>query len=590
MAKKEPEKVEIESKIVELPQIITVRDFAAKLGIDPIKIIHELIKNGIMTSINESIDFDTASIIADEFGFQVELQKVSREKRQFSQNIENMQMRPPVICILGHVDHGKTTLLDAIRKTDVVSTESGGITQHIGAYQVTWNAKDGKDYKLTFLDTPGHAAFSAMRAHGANITDLAILVVAADDGIKPQTKEAISHAQAAKVPIIVAINKIDKPEANIDSVKRQLADYDLIPEEWGGKTVMVPISAKQNKNIDQLLEMIILSSEIENLQADYKAKAKGVVIESHMQQGVGPVATMLIQEGTLRVGEAIVVGSTYGKVRVMEDYRGKRIKEATPSQPVMVAGLVEVPNFGDYFEVVMNEKIARSIISKITKPKHFGLAEASEEIKEGKLTNLNLVIKADTQGSLTAIKNSLESISGQGVKLKIVYDGVGDISESDVNMAIASKALMLGFKVNISGSVKKLADEKGIKVNLYDIIYNLIDDIEAVLKGLIKPEIIEVPIGKFELIKVFFSNRERKVAGGKVIKEKITNNAKVHIIRNGEIIGEGKVTSLQLEKNPAKAVDAGMECGLGIDTKVNIKPGDIFEAYNLEEHYKKVEN
>lgn len=594
-----------EKKPIEVPKIITVRDFAALAELPVTKVIGELMKNGVMASINESIDFDTAAIIGDVLGLKVKTPKENNKNKEkmSAEDKKRLRSRPPVIVVMGHVDHGKTKLLDAIRKTDVVSTESGGITQHIGAYQVKLktptfakatvgkqNAKlKTEDRILTFLDTPGHEAFSAMRAHGANITDVVILVVAADDGVKPQTKEAISHAKAANVPIIVAINKIDKPEADIERVKRQLADLDLNPEEWGGKTIMVPISAKNNKNVDKLLEMVILAADFEELKAIHDGPAEGVVIESHMQAGVGPVATVLVQKGTLKTSDALVIGNTYGKIRLIEDFRGKRINEATPSMPVKIAGINAVPNFGDRFTVVADEKTARSQVAVQTIRSHkFGLAEISEKAQKGEIINLDIIIKADTQGSLTAITTSLESLSGDNIKIKILHQGIGDINESDINMAITGKALILGFKVKVSDIVKKHAEEKGVKISLYDIIYNLLDDVSAALQGLIKPEIVEVMVGKLEVLKVFHSVKDRKVIGGKVVDGKLETGLKVHLYHSGEIHGEGKIVSLHKEKNEVAEVERGFECGLAISTGIQIKPGDVIEAYKEEEFLKKV--
>ncbi len=583
---------ETERKTIELPQVITVREFAQLVNLPVTEIIKVLMKNGIMASINESVDFDTAALVADELGFEAvaKTQSVKTETELTQEEKKKLKPRSPIVVVMGHVDHGKTKLLDAIRKTDVVSTESGGITQHIGAYQTTWKTKDGKNYPITFLDTPGHEAFSAMRAHGANITDIAILVVAADDGVKPQTKEAISHAKSANVPIIVAINKIDKPEADIERVKRQLADLDLVTEEWGGKTVMIPVSAKDNKNIDKLLDMVILTAELADLKAIYDGSAEGVIIESHMQSGVGPVATALITRGTLKSSDVIIAGNSFGKVRFMEDFRGKRIGEATPSMPVKIAGFNEVPNFGDRFSVVESEKAARNMIAvREVKFAKYGLAEASEEAKAGKLTILNVILKADTQGSLGALKTFLQSIGLEDVKIKIISEAVGDITESDINMALTSKALIVGFKVKANPGVKKFAEEKGVRINLYDIIYNLIDDVSAALQGLIKPEIVEVIVGKLEVLKTFKATKDHKIIGGKVIDGQIEKGLKAHIYHSGEKVAKGKITTLQKEKNQVDAAEQGFECGLGIDTPFTIKPGDIIEAYREEEHLKKIQ-
>lgn len=598
LSKKEEAQLEVkkqsESKqIVEIPNVITVREFADRLGLSITEIIKELMKNGVMASINESIDFETAVIVGDELGFEVKSKKIETDKKEqhVLSEAEKKQLkpRPPVVVVMGHVDHGKTTLLDYIRKTNVAAKESGGITQHIGAYQVNWQDKEKKNRLITFLDTPGHEAFSAMRAHGANITDIAILVVAADDGVKPQTKEAISHAKAANVPIIVAINKIDKPEADPERVKRELSELDLLPEEWGGKTIMVPISAKTGKNVNELLDIVLVVTDMEELVADPSKKAEGVVIESHMQSGLGPIATVLIKNGTIKTGQIVLTGNSYGKVRFMENFQGKRIDEAGPSTPVKIAGLKNVPKFGELLQIVEDERTARNIIAKrdlrIVK---FGLKEISEEAKKGNLQELNLIVKTDTQGSLEAIKGSLGNLGDSGIKVKILSSGIGDITDSDVNMAVASKALIVGFKVIIPKEVKKLAEDKNIKISVYDIIYNLIDDISAALQGMLEPDITEELVGKFEAIKVFYANKNNKIVGGKVIDGKIVNGLKVHLYHSGEKNGEGKITSLKLEQNETDEVLKGFECGMGIDTTSSIKPGDVVEAYQTIETLRKI--
>lgn len=598
LSKKEEAQLEVkkqsESKqIVEIPNVITVREFADRLGLSITEIIKELMKNGVMASINESIDFETAVIVGDELGFEVKSKKIETDKKEqhVLSEAEKKQLkpRPPVVVVMGHVDHGKTTLLDYIRKTNVAAKESGGITQHIGAYQVNWQDKEKKNRLITFLDTPGHEAFSAMRAHGANITDIAILVVAADDGVKPQTKEAISHAKAANVPIIVAINKIDKPEADSERVKRELSELDLLPEEWGGRTIMVPISAKTGKNVNELLDIVLVVTDMEELVADPSKKAEGVVIESHMQSGLGPIATVLIKNGTIKTGQIVLTGNSYGKVRFMENFQGKRIDEAGPSTPVKIAGLKNVPKFGELLQIVEDERTARNIIAKrdlrIVK---FGLKEISEEAKKGNLQELNLIVKTDTQGSLEAIKGSLGNLGDSGIKVKILSSGIGDITDSDVNMAVASKALIVGFKVIIPKEVKKLAEDKNIKISVYDIIYNLIDDISAALQGMLEPDITEELVGKFEAIKVFYANKNNKIVGGKVIDGKIVNGLKVHLYHSGEKNGEGKITSLKLEQNETDEVLKGFECGMGIDTTSNIKPGDVIEAYQTIETLRKI--
>lgn len=615
-------------KVLEIPKIITVRDFSEKLGLPVTKVISELMENGVMASINESIDFETASIIGDELGYDIKLlEEIKEEKKELTkEEVAELRPRPPVVVVLGHVDHGKTTLLDQIRKADVVSTESGGITQHIGAYQVEIHQKDesksrgskasrgilrpirqaqgcpdsiegrqaqddfaSNTHKITFLDTPGHEAFSAMRAHGANITDIAILVVAADDGVKPQTKEAISHAKAAEIPIIVAINKIDKPEADIERAKRELADQGLNPEEWGGKTVMVPVSAKQGKGIDELLEILLITADLEDLKANPEGKASGVVIESHMQAGMGPVATVLIQNGQLSTGDIAVIGGTYGRIRRMEDYQGQQITEAGPSTPVRIAGVKEIVGFGEHLEVVADEKEANlKIQSRSLRLKKLGLYEFSQKIKSGEMEQLNIILKADVQGSIEAIKNSLSSISTDKIAVKILHDGVGDITESDVNLAIASEALVIGFRVKPTIAAKNLAQFRGIKISTYEIIYQLIDDVSSALLGLVKPEIMEVSAGKLEVLKVFHSTKDDKILGGKVVDGKMIKGLSIHHYHSGDKVADGKITTLQMEKNPVSEVEKGFECGLGVQITGLIKPGDLIEAFEMQEVVGKV--
>lgn len=565
-----------------IPKIITVRKFAEILNEPITKVIEKLMANGIMASINESIDFETAAIVADEFGAIAKLE--TQDKQTTKLDHTNLQSRPPVVVVLGHVDHGKTTLLDAIRHTDIVSTESGGITQHIGAYQVQWKDKKDKLTPITFLDTPGHEAFSAMRAHGANITDIAILVVAADDGVKPQTKEAISHIKSANVPVIVAINKIDKPGADPDRVKRQLADLGLNPEEWGGNTIMVGISAKQKMNIDTLLDMVILLADMQDLKSQFDGKVEGVVIESHMQSGVGPVATILINHGTLKKSDAIVIGDhVAGKIKIMENYLGKRINEATPAMPVKIAGLSNVPNFGDRLIQVDNEREAKSIVATNTaKTKSFGIYEASEAIKAGNLKELSIILKTDTQGSLEAIKNTIEQFSTNKVKVKVISSGIGAITENDINMAIASKALIMGFKVQIPEPVNQAAKEKQIQIKQYDIIYRLIEDVQAVLEGLVEPEVHEIQLGKLSVIKIFHKIAERKLIGGKITDGKLVEGEKVRILRNNQNVGEGKLSTIQIGPDRVNEAEKGTECGIAISTKTSIKPKDIIIQFKEE--------
>ncbi|MCL5407654.1 MAG: translation initiation factor IF-2 [Patescibacteria group bacterium] len=582
-----------EREVVEIPSVLSVREFAEALKMPVTQVISKLVKNGVMATINELIDFDTMSIIADELG--VDLKQEEEKKQTFEspkQTKKNLQTRPPVVTIMGHVDHGKTQLLDAIRHTDVIATESGGITQHIGAYQVNVGQKDKKTERqrvITFLDTPGHEAFSAMRAHGANITDVVVLVVAANDGVKPQTQEAYSHAKEAKVPIVVAINKIDLPDADVEKTKRQLADIGLLPEGWGGKTPMVEVSAKMHQNIDKLLEMIILVADLEDLKADPTLAAAGVVIESHMQAGMGPIATILVQEGTLHLGDPIVIGQTYGKIRIMENYLGKKIKEALPATPVRVAGLQDLPDFGDRFLAVENDKIAKELVkTKTIKRKVLSIGELSRDIREGKVKELKIVLKADVAGSLEAIKNSLKNISTSEVKINVIHEGVGDVTESDVNMAVASEALVIGFRIKAQAEVMNLANREKIKISIYDIIYQLLDDLAAALSGLLEPEIIETEVGRLQVLAVFKISKNEKIIGGKVTTGKIENGAEVRIVRDRDNVGTGKITNLQQNKKDMSEVLEGFEAGLKVETSTKIQVGDSLECFRKEERIRKL--
>jgi len=583
-------------EIIKVDPVLTVREFAVVLNIPVTDVIASLVKNGVMATINESIDFDTMAIIGDELGYEIKLKsQISNLKPQTKKTVKKqLRPRPPVVTVMGHVDHGKTKLLDAIRQTDVVATETGGITQHIGAYQVTMRPKDLKTKKqkertITFLDTPGHEAFSAMRAHGANITDVVVLVVAANDGVKPQTIEAVNHARVAKVPMVVAINKIDLPDADIEKTKRQLADIDLLSEEWGGKIPMVEVSAKQNKNIENLLEMILLVADMGGLKADPSQAAAGVVIESHMQAGRGPIATVLVQEGTLKTGDPFVIGQTYGKVRIMENYLGRKVNTAGPSVPVRIAGLQDLPNFGDRFVVVESEKMAREMIkTKTIKRRVLSITELSVDIKEGKIKELKIVLKADVAGSLEAIKNSLKNISSQEVKINIIHEGVGDISESDINMAIASRALVIGFRVKADADVMNLARRENIKISIYDIIYQLIDDLSAALSGLLEPEIVEVELGRLEVLAVFKTTKNEKIIGGRVTTGKIENGSQIRIVRDKETIGQGKITNLQQNKKDISSVAENFEAGLKLETQTKIQVGDILECFKKEERARKL--
>jgi translation initiation factor IF-2 len=575
-----------ERKAVEIPAVLSVKEFAEYLKLPVTKIIATLMKNGVIANINETIDVETAMIIGDELGFDIS-EKIE-EKTQVSkeETIEDESQRiprPPVVTVMGHVDHGKTTLLDAIRKTNVVASESGGITQHIGAYQVNIKNKETKEERfITFLDTPGHEAFSAMRAHGASITDIVILVVAADDGVKPQTVEAINHSHAAGVPIIVAINKIDLPGANPDRVKQELAERDLIPEEWGGKTIMVPISAKKGDKIDELLDMVLLVADLKTLSTNPKKPANGVVIESRMQAGVGPRATILVNDGTLNQGDVVVAGNTYGKIRFMEDFRGKRIKSAGASTPVRIAGLNDVPNFGEPLIAADSEKEARQLTQvKSAVRQHISKAEISEALSDEK--NINIILKTDVQGSLEAIRTSLGQINTPGVNIKIINEAVGEINESDVNMAETTNAFVLGFRTTIKPAVKQLAERKKVRISIYEIIYQLLDDLYASMAGLVEPEKVEVNIGKAIIVKVFHSTKSDYIIGVRATDGKLTKKSLVKIIRDEEQVGEAEITSLKRNQEEVDTIQAGIECGVGLKTQSKIQEGDKLEIYQIEE-------
>lgn len=579
---------------IEVPHVVPVRRLAELLGVPVTKVIQILVGYGVRATINESIDFDTAAIVADELGFAIVPPAVAQEQEETAHQAD-LSPRPPVVTVMGHVDHGKTKLLDTIRRTNVVASESGGITQHIGAYQVEVKDDKGNPRLITFLDTPGHEAFSAMRAHGANITDIVVLVISADDGVKPQTLEAVSHAKAANVPIIVAITKIDKPDSDIERIKRQLADIDLLPEEWGGKTVVVPLSSITGQGIPELLEMLLLTADVVNVQAAVDVPPTGVVIESHLAAGLGPVATVLIQQGKLRVGDTIVFQSTYAKIRSMENHFGKRVAEALPSTPVRIAGLKAVPEFGELFKSVENEKVARELTEKaattrnVHSVKGLGLADISEAIATGTLKELNIIIKADTQGSLEAIRNSLAELSTAEVAIKIIHEGVGDVSESDVNMALASHALVVSFRVQLPPAIRKYAAQKGVKISSYDIIYQLIDDLFDALAGLLEPEMVEVNLGKLEILKVFKAAKTDGIIGGRVVSGVIEKGSQARIVRDGQIAGEAKVTRVQREQSVVDKVEAGTECGLLINATTVPRPGDILELYKQEERIRRLE-
>lgn len=582
-----------EQKVVYIPEVIVVSEFATLLGVSVAKVVGELMRNGVMATINEQIDFDTASIIGAELGFEIEPKPVEAQARPSDSVVaagskQHLADRPPVVTVMGHVDHGKTSLLDAIRQSDVVSSEAGGITQHIGAYQVKHAQRT-----VTFLDTPGHEAFSAIRAHGAKMTDVAIIVVAADDGIKPQTKEAIDLAKTANVPIVVAINKIDKEGADENRIKQQLSEIGLVPDDWGGDVPCVAVSAKQKTGIDKLLDVVLLVADITELKADFDAPASGLVIESHLESGRGAVATILVQQGTVRVGDSIVIGSTYGKVRNLEDYRGDKLKSATPAMPAVVIGLKTVPNFGDWFEVVANEKIAKdwvqkqlrnSSIKSLSGVKGISEADLTRAVEDGQVNELALVVKADVQGSLESLLENLGQLGNDEVRVRIVSSGVGDISENDVNSASASGAVVLGFNVGIKAVVNQLAKRTRVEFELYKVIYELLDDVRGWLSGMLKPETVVIEHARLEILGVFKVHKGVIITGGKVLSGKITPSLKVKFERAGEVVGSGELVGLQKDKQDTRQVDEGEECGLSISSKDTLELGDTVVFYSEEQH------
>ncbi len=588
---------EEKAKTVVIPEVISVRELAEKMGEDPNKLIAELISLGKFVTINQAIDFETASKLVEKYGKIAKLEGAEEEEAVLETELEDtedrpedLKPRPPVVTVMGHVDHGKTTLLDYIRNTRVAEREAGGITQHIGASIVEVETSEGKK-KITFLDTPGHEAFTAMRARGAQVTDIAVLVVAADDGVMPQTIEAINHAQAAGVPIIVAINKIDKPGANPDRVKQELTQHGLIPEDWGGTTIMVPVSAKTGEGVDELLEMIALQAELMELKANPDKKARGVVLEAKLDKQRGPVATLLVQSGTLKVGDPIVAGLYSGKIRAMFDDKGKPVKEAGPSMAVEVLGLEDVPLAGDKFYVVKDEKTARKIAEKrqelaresaLEKEKRVSLEDLFSRIQEGEVKELNIVLKADAQGSIEAIRKSLEELSTDEVKVKIIHAGVGPITENDVMLAAASNAIIVGFNVRPDSAARKAAEREKVDMRTYRVIYDIVDEVKKAMQGLLQPEEKEVYLGSAEVRATFKVPKVGTVAGCYVKDGVIRRNANVRLVRDGVIIYDGKIASLKRFKDDVREVQAGYECGLGLENFNDIKVGDIIECYTVE--------
>ncbi len=577
---------------VKIPEEITVGELAELLRRTAAEVIKEMFKLGVMATVNQTIDFDTAEIVATELGAKVEKEVVvSIEERIIDDHEdaeEDLLPRDPVVVVMGHVDHGKTSILDAIKNTSVTATEAGGITQHIGAYRVDL---DGQ--MITFLDTPGHAAFTSMRARGAMATDIAVLVVAADDGIMPQTIEAINHAKAAGVQIIVAINKMDKEGANPDRVKQQLTEYSLVPEEWGGETICVPVSAKTQFGIDSLLESILLVAEMAELKANPNRAAKGVVIEARLDKGRGPIATLLVQNGTLNVGDIVVAGQSVGRVRVMSNERGQRIKVAGPSVPVEITGLDTTPNAGDSFDVASDEKLARELVEKKkhdAKQAEWGaqqkvtLDNLFSSLKEGEMKELNIIVKADVQGSVEAVKQNLEKLSNEEVKVCVIHGGVGAINESDVQLASVSNAIIVGFNVRPDPNAQTLAERDKVEMRMYRIIYDCIEEIEAAMKGMLAPKYREVMLGRIEVRTVMNLSSAGKIAGSYVLEGKVQRNALIRVVRDGIVITEDSISSLRRFKDDVKEVQAGFECGIGLDKFNDIKEGDIFEAFIMEEY------
>ena len=594
--KKELEQEEVERNaeaacgVIEIGETITVKELCEKLGKPTNDVIKNLIFLGVMAGVNQEIDFTTAEKLCEKYEVLVEKKEEETELEAFEEDTdvveENLVKRPPIVTIMGHVDHGKTSLLDAIRHAKVTASEAGGITQHIGAYTVSLNGE-----KITFLDTPGHEAFTAMRARGAQVTDIVILVVAADDGIMPQTKEAINHCKAADVPMIVAINKIDRPGANVDRVKQELTEHGLVSEDWGGDTICVPVSAKTGENLESLLEMVLLTAEMQELKADPNRKAKGTVIEAKLDKGRGAVASLLIQNGTLNVGDSILVGSTYGRIRAMFDDRGKKIKSAGPSIPVEILGLSEVPAAGDRFIVCKDEKTARNMADlrkqKIKADSHqasnrVSLEDLYSQIQEGKVKELAIVVKADVQGSVEAIRQSLEKLSTDDVKVRVIHGAVGAITETDVTLAAASNALVIGFNVRPDGNATVQAEKENIEIKIYRIIYDAIEDVKSAMIGMLEPEYKEVVNGKAEVRMTYKISNVGTIAGCYVTDGKIVRNSEIRVIRDGIVIFESTLASSKRFKDDAKEVAKGYECGLSVEKFNDLKEGDVIESFAME--------
>lgn len=588
-----------EKRVIEIPEFLTVRQLAALLGVTPIVMIKELMNAGIMANINQQIDYETAAIVTQEMGFEPREQTpvISEEAVEEGPTLlwerlyageepSALHPRPPVVAVLGHVDHGKTSLLDAIRHTDVVASEVGGITQHIGAYQIEHNGRS-----ITFLDTPGHEAFTAMRARGAHTTDIAVLVVAADDGVMPQTVEAINHVNAARVPIVIAINKVDKPTARPDMVKQQLADMGLVPDDWGGTTLCVPVSAKQKSGLEDLLEAILLVADSTEIKANPDRPAMGAVLEGRLERTQGATATVLVQNGTLHVGDTVVAGLAHGRVRRMLDYTGRSIEEALPSTPVVILGLSDVPEAGEFFKVVPDERTARAIVAKREEElaakaavpiKAFTLDDFSSRIQAGQVKELNLIVKTDVQGSIEPIVNSLEKLGREDLKVNVVHAAAGNISESDINLAIATQAIVVGFQVHPDPAARRLAENEGVDIRTYDIIYKLVDEVDKALRGLLEPTYVDVVVGEAEVRATFRIPKVGVVAGCYIRQGEAHRNARARVYRDGVLIHDGHIASLKRFEKDVREVRAGFECGVGIEGFRDVAVGDIIEFYIKE--------
>ncbi|HLB24930.1 MAG TPA: translation initiation factor IF-2 [Nitrospirota bacterium] len=586
----EPQAAVVRKKAFKITEGVTIKDFAEKIGVKSGDIIKKLFEMGIMATINQPVDTDAAVLIADSFGMKLEVTPITDEEAFVEEHVdraEDLRPRPPVVTIMGHVDHGKTSLLDAIRETKVTEGEAGGITQHIGAYKVTLKEKN-----IVFLDTPGHEAFTAMRARGAQVTDIVILVVAADDGVRPQTIEAINHAKAAKVPIIVAVNKIDKPEADQDKVKRELSDQGLVPEEWGGEVIFVPVSAKKRVGIESLLEMILLQAEVMELKANPDKPGRGTIVEAKLDKGRGPIATVLVSTGTIRPGDAVVTGQHYGRIRMLLNDRGKKEKEAGPAMPVEVIGLSGVPAAGDSFVVMEDEKKARQVAqsrmqklreAELAQRKRVTLDDLFSQIQQGAVKELNIIIKADVQGSVEAVAESLTKLSTEAVKLNVIHGSVGAITESDIMLASASNAIIIGFNIRPEPKASALAEGEGVDVRLYNIIYNAIDEVRAAMEGLLEPTLKEKVLGRAEVRQTFSVPKIGVIAGCYVLDGTVTRgSAGARVLRDNVVVYEGKVGSLKRFKEDVREVQSGYECGIGIENFNDLKVGDVIEVYDIE--------